>query len=162
MEQGSAAGGRRLQQHVNRRMHGRFERRQSLVTLRDRINATLGPIVSGYSECALVGFPDSANVGDSAIWLGELAWLRERAFACDRCHERDYDANILAQSCPTVLSFCTAAAISGFVAEVPAAPRARDTGFPSPAHCPASSDDPLWRSRGTGTHASPSSTVIPI
>jgi pyruvyl transferase EpsO len=81
-----------------------LERRQSLVTLRDRINATLGPIVSGYSECALVGFPDSANVGDSAIWLGELAWLREAGVrVAYRCHERDYDANILAQSCPNGL-----------------------------------------------------------
>ncbi len=81
-----------------------LERRQSLVTLRDRIKATLAPIVSGYSECALVGFPDSANVGDSAIWLGELAWLREVGVrVVYRCHERDYDANILAQSCPNGL-----------------------------------------------------------
>ena len=81
-----------------------LERRQSLVTLRDRIKATLAPIVSGYSECALVGFPDSANVGDSAIWLGELAWLREVGVrVAYRCHERDYDANILAQSCPNGL-----------------------------------------------------------
>ena len=81
-----------------------LERRQSLVTLRDRIDATLGPIVSGYTECALVGFPDSANVGDSAIWLGELAWLREAGVrVVYRCHERDYDANILAESCPNGL-----------------------------------------------------------
>ncbi len=81
-----------------------LERRQSLVTLRDRITATLAPIISGYTECALVGFPDSANVGDSAIWLGELAWLHDAGVrVAYRCHERNYDANILAQSCPNGL-----------------------------------------------------------
>ena len=83
-----------------------LERRQSLVTLRDRITATLAPIVSGYTECALVGFPDSANVGDSAIWLGELAWLHDAGVrVAYRCHERDYDANMLAQSCPNGVIF---------------------------------------------------------
>lgn len=79
-------------------------RRQSLVTLRDRITVTLAPVISGYSECALVGFNDSANVGDSAIWLGELTWLHDAGVrVAYRCHERDYDANILAQSCPNGL-----------------------------------------------------------
>jgi pyruvyl transferase EpsO len=30
-------------------------------------------------KLALVDFPDHSNVGDSAIWLGEMAYLRERA-----------------------------------------------------------------------------------
>jgi exopolysaccharide biosynthesis predicted pyruvyltransferase EpsI len=80
---------------------GDRERKQSLLTLSDRIGATLDPMIGGYSDCALVGFPDSSNVGDSAIWLGELAWLRDRGVrVAYRCHERDYDANILAGSSP--------------------------------------------------------------
>ncbi|MGH9373763.1 MAG: polysaccharide pyruvyl transferase family protein [Vicinamibacterales bacterium] len=83
---------------------GELKRTQPLIALRDRIRATLEPIVSGYSECALVGFPDSSNVGDSAIWLGELAWLREAGVrVAYRCHERDYDANILELSSPNGL-----------------------------------------------------------
>ncbi|RZM06107.1 MAG: exopolysaccharide biosynthesis protein, partial [Sphingomonas sp.] len=33
--------------------------------------------VAPGSRYALVDFPDHANVGDSAIWLGELAMLRQ-------------------------------------------------------------------------------------
>lgn len=81
-----------------------LDRQQSLTTLRDRLGATLAPLISGHSDCALVGFPDSSNVGDSAIWLAQLAWLRDSGVrVAYRCHERDYDANILAQSCPTGL-----------------------------------------------------------
>jgi len=83
---------------------GELDREQSITTLRDRIRATLATLVSGYSECALVGFPDSSNVGDSAIWLGELAWLREMGVrVAYRCHERDYDARILEESTPNGL-----------------------------------------------------------
>ena len=61
-------------------------------------------MIHGYAECALVGFPDSSNVGDSAIWMGELAWLRDAGVrVAYRCHERDYDANILAQRSPNGL-----------------------------------------------------------
>lgn len=81
-----------------------LDRTQALIRLRDRIGATLDPIISGYSECALVGFPDSSNVGDSAIWLGELAWLRDAGVRIAyRCHERDYDRNVLAHSTPNGL-----------------------------------------------------------
>lgn len=80
---------------------GELDREQSIVTLRDRIRTTLDPILDDYSECVLVGFPDSSNVGDSAIWLGELSWLRERGVrVAYRCHERDYDAKILEESSP--------------------------------------------------------------
>ncbi len=75
--------------------------RQSLFALRDRLTATVDPLVAGYRDCALVGFPDSSNVGDSAIWLGELAWLRDLGVrVAYRCHERDYDPKILEESCP--------------------------------------------------------------
>jgi len=74
--------------------------RQSLFALRDRLTATIDPLVAGYRDCALVGFPDSSNVGDSAIWLAELAWLRDIGVrVAYRCHERDYDPKILEESC---------------------------------------------------------------
>jgi pyruvyl transferase EpsO len=80
--------------------------RQLLTALRQQITATLEPLVSGHSACALVGFPDSPNVGDSAIWLGELAWLRQAAVrVAYRCHERSYDPNILDTSCPAGIIF---------------------------------------------------------
>jgi len=76
----------------------------ALIALRDRIGETLDDMIHGYAECALVGFPDSSNVGDSAIWMGELAWLRDAGVrVAYRCHERDYDANILAQRSPNGL-----------------------------------------------------------
>jgi pyruvyl transferase EpsO len=79
-------------------------RPRSLHGLRDLIAATLDPFVRGYTECALVGFPDSSNVGDSAIWLGELRWLREAGLrVAYRCHERDYEAPLLEESCPNGL-----------------------------------------------------------
>lgn len=44
------------------------------------IDETIGPLFDpARSETfALVDFPDFPNVGDSAIWAGEIAWLRSR------------------------------------------------------------------------------------
>src|SRR4029079_5563335 len=39
------------------------------------IDRTLAPLVPREHAVALVDFPRSANVGDSLIWLGTLAWL---------------------------------------------------------------------------------------
>jgi pyruvyl transferase EpsO len=41
-----------------------------------RIDEVLRPLIPGGAACALVEFPDYANVGDSAIWLGQRRWLR--------------------------------------------------------------------------------------
>lgn len=71
-------------------------------TLREQITQTLAPLMRGHSECALVGFPDSSNVGDSAIWLGQLAWLAEAGIrVAYRCHDYSYDRQILNLSTPT-------------------------------------------------------------
>jgi exopolysaccharide biosynthesis predicted pyruvyltransferase EpsI len=40
------------------------------------------------AEVALIGYPNHPNVGDSAIWLGELAWLRRSG------HRLSYAADI--------------------------------------------------------------------
>jgi exopolysaccharide biosynthesis predicted pyruvyltransferase EpsI len=47
----------------------------------------LSDLVAAETECALVSFPRHANVGDSAIWLGERALLRDLGavvvYTCD-------------------------------------------------------------------------------
>lgn len=54
---------------------------------RQSIADVLHPLIPAGSLCALVDFPAHPNVGDSAIWLGEKAYLRDRgvrvAFTCD-------------------------------------------------------------------------------
>ena len=51
------------------------------------IDAVLQPIVPSGKPCALVGFPNHTNVGDSAIWLGERNYLGRQGmsvvYACD-------------------------------------------------------------------------------
>jgi exopolysaccharide biosynthesis predicted pyruvyltransferase EpsI len=44
--------------------------------LLDNIDRALLPLLPPGSRCALLDFPNYANVGDNAIWLGELAYLR--------------------------------------------------------------------------------------
>ncbi|UVO49038.1 polysaccharide pyruvyl transferase family protein [Sphingomonas sp. SUN019] len=48
---------------------------QVVATLAGRFAATLDKILPP-GKLALVDFPDHSNVGDSAIWLGEMAYLR--------------------------------------------------------------------------------------
>ncbi len=45
--------------------------------LQAQIDACLSPHIDG-APIALVDFPDIRNVGDSAIWLGEIEYLRQR------------------------------------------------------------------------------------
>src|SRR3546814_10686068 len=42
-----------------------------------RFSATLDTVLPS-GKLALVDFPDHSNVGDSAIWLGEMAYLRSQ------------------------------------------------------------------------------------
>lgn len=51
--------------------------KQLIADLQDRIDSTLRPLIPAGCV-ALVDFPDYANVGDSAIWLGEIEFLRSR------------------------------------------------------------------------------------
>jgi exopolysaccharide biosynthesis predicted pyruvyltransferase EpsI len=68
-------------------------------TLRERIDATLRPLLSGTRSAALVGFPSYSNVGDSAIWLGQLAYLRslEGVTLTYRCDADSYSRDGLAK-----------------------------------------------------------------
>jgi exopolysaccharide biosynthesis predicted pyruvyltransferase EpsI len=55
--------------------------------LRREIAEVLDELIPESSRCALVDFPAHGNVGDSVIWLGERAYLRDRrvtvTYACD-------------------------------------------------------------------------------
>jgi len=46
--------------------------------LGDRIHDCLAPYISQELPLAIVDFPDIRNCGDSAIWLGEVAYLKQR------------------------------------------------------------------------------------
>ncbi len=63
-----------------------------------QLEATVGPLIAPGERCALLDFPVQANVGDSAIWLGERALLRRLgatvAYVADR---RGYSAAALAR-----------------------------------------------------------------
>lgn len=48
----------------------------TLDRLRQRLLDAMRPLVDQKRPVALLDFPREANVGDAAIWLGEIAWLR--------------------------------------------------------------------------------------
>jgi exopolysaccharide biosynthesis predicted pyruvyltransferase EpsI len=56
-------------------------------SLGERINLVLQSHVPPGSQCALIDFENSSNVGDSAIWLGQTTYLRRAkvsvVYACD-------------------------------------------------------------------------------
>ncbi|MGW8279893.1 polysaccharide pyruvyl transferase family protein [Sphingomonas aurantiaca] len=59
------------------------------------------------SRYALLDFPDHANVGDSAIWLGELALLRQIT-GRDPCYVstwHDFDLDAFRDACPDGVLF---------------------------------------------------------
>lgn len=52
--------------------------KQILDQLRARISHVLDQLIPVGSSCVLIDFPHHGNVGDSAIWLGEIAYLKSR------------------------------------------------------------------------------------
>ncbi|MDQ0837064.1 polysaccharide pyruvyl transferase family protein [Sphingomonas faeni] len=63
--------------------------------------------VAPGSRYALVDFPDHANVGDSAIWLGELALLRQIT-GRDPCYVstwHDFEIDAFRDACPDGILF---------------------------------------------------------
>lgn len=73
-------------------------RRPDLASLRETIDDVLKPILSGVRRVALLDFPAHANVGDSAIWLGTLAYLREHGKTiCYSCDQSTYSPATLAE-----------------------------------------------------------------
>ena len=74
--------------------------RAAVGTLRTRLQETLRPLVGSAARVALIDFPNTANVGDSAIYLGELACLSSLGVPFPRfiCDLRTYDRAALARA----------------------------------------------------------------
>jgi exopolysaccharide biosynthesis predicted pyruvyltransferase EpsI len=53
-----------------------IERHDLIHSLRNTIQSTIGPLLPDRTRVALLDFPNQSNVGDSAIWLGEMSTLR--------------------------------------------------------------------------------------
>ncbi|WP_343527164.1 polysaccharide pyruvyl transferase family protein [Sphingomonas sp.] len=70
---------------------------------RARLHDLYRALVSPGERYALVDFPDHPNVGDSAIWLGERALLRDSGAGDPAYTSRwdDFDAAAFRAACPT-------------------------------------------------------------
>jgi exopolysaccharide biosynthesis predicted pyruvyltransferase EpsI len=74
-----------------------------IARLQDMIHDCLKDCISADEPVAILDFPDIRNCGDSALWLGEMAWLRDRfgqrpAYV-SRMH--DFSSEDLARVMPT-------------------------------------------------------------
>lgn len=77
-------------------------RQEAIARLRKSISATLDPLIPAGSACALVDFPNHPNVGDSAIYLGELAYLYRRGCSVRYVSDWEtYDRDALRRALPT-------------------------------------------------------------
>ena len=76
--------------------------RERIAQLQKAISAVLGPELDGVHSLALLDFPDHPNVGDSAIYLGEIAWLRRHHGIVPRyvCGTGNFCAEALRQAVP--------------------------------------------------------------
>lgn len=68
----------------------------------DAYHATLGPLLTKGVPYALIDFPDYSNIGDSAIYAGQLVYLdkhvgRRPSYVSAL---RNYDPDALAKTCP--------------------------------------------------------------
>lgn len=70
--------------------------------LQREIAHVLGPELDGERSFALIDFPDHTNVGDSAIYLGEIEWLQSRCGVAPRyvCSVWNFSAEELQQAVP--------------------------------------------------------------
>jgi exopolysaccharide biosynthesis predicted pyruvyltransferase EpsI len=68
-------------------------------SLTERIEQAIAPFLANRQRIALIDFPNHSNVGDSAIWLGELSCLRALGSPapCYTCDLRTYDPRQLAR-----------------------------------------------------------------
>lgn len=76
---------------------------ETLARLQAEIARALGAELDGVRSLALVDFPDHPNVGDSAIYLGELEWLRSRHGITPHyvCAAGNFSAEALRRAVPT-------------------------------------------------------------
>lgn len=67
--------------------------------LSEQIRSRLVPLAQRHAACALVDFPNHSNVGDNAIWMGEIAWLADAGIRVRyRCDVKTYDPAALRQA----------------------------------------------------------------
>lgn len=73
-----------------------------IARLEQRIHDALAPHVDPETPLAIVDFPDIRNCGDSAIWMGEIAWLKRRFGKKPSyvCRGHDLDAQLLRETVP--------------------------------------------------------------
>ncbi len=67
---------------------------EELITqLQEKIHEVLAPLVPTSQRFVLLDYPDHANVGDSAIWLGEINYFRNfhKATPAYVCHYQNID-----------------------------------------------------------------------
>jgi exopolysaccharide biosynthesis predicted pyruvyltransferase EpsI len=76
-----------------------MDARTAVEMMRGRVEATLRPLVGSADTIALIDFPNTANVGDSAIYVGQLACLASLGAPRPRfiCDLRTYDRGELAR-----------------------------------------------------------------
>ncbi|MEO7867272.1 MAG: polysaccharide pyruvyl transferase family protein [Candidatus Eisenbacteria bacterium] len=72
---------------------------QLIAKLTATISGMLDPLIPRGGPIALLDFPQAPNVGDSLIWLGELAYLQQsgRGNPCYFCTSLTYDRAALAR-----------------------------------------------------------------
>lgn len=72
-----------------------------IARLQNEIGLRLGAIPTD-APFALLDFPDHPNVGDSAIWAGEIAYFREvrRTRPAYVCSFRNFDSEVMTAACP--------------------------------------------------------------
>ena len=66
------------------------------------IRSALDPLLAGEDRVALVDFPNHPNAGDSAIWLGQLRYLKEKGTSLAyTCEMRSFSARRLVRALPS-------------------------------------------------------------
>jgi exopolysaccharide biosynthesis predicted pyruvyltransferase EpsI len=66
---------------------------------REALRATLTPALGEQRTVALIDFPNHTNVGDSAIWLAALEWLRDAGVrVVYQCDKKSYRRDELRQA----------------------------------------------------------------
>lgn len=74
---------------------------REIESLRARYSASVDGLIPEASSVALLNYPNHSNVGDSAIWLGEIEYLHHRRCVIEYvCDLVSYDAEQLAASLP--------------------------------------------------------------
>lgn len=71
--------------------------RSLIRSLNDRIDAALEGLIPRDRPYALLDFPHAPNVGDSLIWLGEVAWFARHGYPppCYTCSNHTYSPELL-------------------------------------------------------------------